>query len=879
LMEEKIDVPRSVVGLKRADILALDQYNTDLDFTARCDQYLLHKSKVEANRLTRSLLKRSLARNSRITLVAESADGDIKSNESGTAEIRESLHDSVTGPVQVGDVGTVRTLDVGSMEMLRLNEFLARPVLVATFSHNVGFDLTQAINAWDIWSSDLSVRNKLANYAYIKGTLCVQINPNGMPFHYCKYMSGFIPFPDVNEPYKFLTSNPAYPGIREAFLTYLSQAPGAQVFDVRLNKPVIHRIPFMSPQPIARLYNDSSVVLPTTSSYNDLASLGVVTIRNINPLRAVSSSPSAVSFSVYAWLEDASLGTVTGTEIALTAESKQVDEREKGPLEKVSMAVASAMDMAAPVVGPFAVASSTIAKSVGQFASVMGWSVPTMNTEPCRVKNQPFQNAANTIGYDTGKRITFDPKQEVSIDPGILGMDEDEMSLQYLCSIESYLSTSTWQAVIEPLGSPLWICPVSPKITPTFAEGVVPGDKVFAAPTALAFAATPFTFWRGEITYRFEFVMSQYHRGRIAVGFEPNIAQRDVINSTLQLNKQFIKVFDLTETRDFTLTVKWASPRPYLRNISNEDILGPGGPTAPQPFDRFPTCNGYIWITPLTALQSPDGSDIDFNVYVHSKEMHFNALDEDLLPTELVAESRNLHSEEKVPEYVLNESSASHDHVAQVCFGEEPLSFRSCLKRFHSTYAATILPSGTAEQVLAVLSNVVPIPVPNYGEVGTLSEIYNDDLFSYLRYGYVGMKGGLRKRARMIGIDTGDAMNQVKVSLTYEDNYIDNFGGFNEGSSLSTRTGTVSFVPDTNAGIEYEIPWYTTNVWGFSFSGLVFPNISTVDVRAVRRYLFSADAPGKSSPAKFIEETATGEDFSFLRFQGAHPFVIAELPR
>jgi hypothetical protein len=192
-------------------------------------------------------------------------------------------------------------------------------------------------------------------------------------------------------------------------------------------------------------------------------------------------------------MTEVELGAPTGTVITIGTESG-VDERERGPVERIATRaseIAYALT-SVPTIAPFAKASAVTLQGMASLSALFGFSVPTMENEPSRVKNQPFQNGAHVIGYDTGKRITLDPKQELSVDPRSVNRVDDDMALSTICARESYLDTFEWGDAVLPLSSSIWMAPVNPGIVKRVAKGAP--TPYYVAPTALSFAAAPLMY-------------------------------------------------------------------------------------------------------------------------------------------------------------------------------------------------------------------------------------------------------------------------------------------------------------------------------------------------------------------------------------------------
>jgi hypothetical protein len=214
---------------------------------------------------------------------------------------------------------------------------------------------------------------------------------------------------------------------------YLSTTAYQKTLDIKANQPAELRIPYMSPQPIGRLFNNSNLVLPASGSFDDFVDMGSLFIRSIGVFEAVSATATNPYYQLYAWFENITYTMTTGTKIELAVES---DERVKGPVERVSSSIASTMKKlsSSALLAPFTVPSSIAAKGVSDVAAIMGWSRPSLITDTQRMRNEPYTCAANTIGADLCHRITFDPKQELTVDPSVLGVSHDELDIAGLCA-------------------------------------------------------------------------------------------------------------------------------------------------------------------------------------------------------------------------------------------------------------------------------------------------------------------------------------------------------------------------------------------------------------------------------------------------------------
>jgi hypothetical protein len=789
----------------------------------------------------------------------------------------ENLTDIMGAQESFKTSGNALSMKAGQKEILDIQNFFKRPVQIDTISIASGY-LEAQVRPWDLYTLNNAVRAKLRNYAYLKGDLHIRIAVAGTPFHYGRLLVSYQPYDKVNETLKnYLVAASFTTDLRQNLFAYLSQAPGAFTIDVKDNKPVHLKCPFISTKPMHRLYNYGTAAIAAGSSYDDLYDAGCLYIYGLTEMNSVAAAYTPIQIYVYAWMENVELGSPTASIVGITTESGRADERETGPIEKIASRAAKVADALSviPEISPLAVASSMMLRGISNLAAVFGWSKPIIEQRPIFVKNLCYQNGANTIGTDTNLRITLDPKQELSVDPRVCGVETDDMVIGNIARIESYLTYATWASADVPMVDPIWKCCVTPRLFTNSSHS----GKVFSQPTALAFTSMPFYFWRGSITFRIDIVCSAFHRGKLLVFYEPNVAQNVLINAAISPNKQFTKVIDIAQTQSVSFTVRWASPWPWLKmNPDPKDVYAYGDNAWSMP-DDLGFYNGYIGIVPFNKLLSPDDSSVKINIFVSSDDIQYNFLSDECFPTErkIVTESHMLHPID-VTSCDLNESTASAEDISQLCFGELPVSFRALLKRYAFDYN-TQATSASAGTYLKYKKNTIPPTRPLYATAPTSTPCNN--LFAYLRLAYLGVKGSVRYRIRILKSITIDANSQWTITNSNPSTYVADAASASTTLSACRVNGTISHTPFSNAGVEFEVPFYSSNLFALSFaqttldgSGILSPaNMVEEWCRSFEAVLLT----DVITNVGIAYEVAAGEDFSFMRFSGApyHTFTPA----
>jgi hypothetical protein len=523
------------------------------------------------------------------------------------------------------------------------------------------------------------------------------------------------------------------------------------------------------------------------------------------------------------------------------------------------------------MISPWATASEMALNKAAQLSAILGWSKPVMENEPMRIKNEPFMNGALTCGYDLTKRIVTDPMQGLTIDPRVVGISDDCMSFSHIASRKTFFEGFNWNASQGALGV-IYTVAATPTIVSYYIDSG--NSTVYSQPTAAAWLSALFEYWRGDIVFTFDVICSKFHRGKLGIGFEPNLSQYSLITgSNVSLNKQFIQVVDIQDTPTFEVRVNWATYRAWLKVTPAPSMYGttfsPGSTAYSIGFS-----NGFVYVVPFTQLQSPDDSNVTVLVSMRAENLELNGLTTSNTPVyRLTTESESLNTTNEMTTITLNESTASDEKICFEHFGERIASLRAIGKRYMTTTVVNPTTGGTSGVFgrLNVSLPIVPKAVIPFSTSSAASPHF--DLLSYMRYAYLGMRGGLRKRLHWISPITWNGQQGVKISLAAP--VATQATGANAiltTTSNSLIEGTVQFFPVTNAGIEVEFPYYSNNLFMYSMSETLDDGGTTNNVETTwfRNYLMDFEFVGVVPTTSYIvEETAFGEDFTMLRFQGA----------
>jgi len=264
-----------------------------------------------------------------------------------------------------------------------------------------------------------------------------------------------------------------------------------------------------------------------------------------------------------------------------------------------------------PAIGPYMRSTSAVAQGVADVAKHFGYSRPIETDPPKGMKPQYCGVLANTNVPDTSNKLSVDVKQELTIDPRVVGLsDKDELNIKHLAMKESYLTTFQWLTSNTPENR-LFNCVVTPLLYDVAATSSV---EIHLTP--MAFATIPFKYWRGSLNYRFQFACSNYHKGRVRIVYEP----ANVVNN--EYNVVYSHIVDLAVEQDFTLRIGWGSKWPFLQSSAVDNIQTHFSKTDPV-ISNDVFHNGVVSVYVLNTLTTPNSvvdNDIGVNVYVSASD-------------------------------------------------------------------------------------------------------------------------------------------------------------------------------------------------------------------------------------------------------------------
>lgn len=762
---------------------------------------------------------------------------------------------------------------------ITLSGWFNRPFPIQDFSWEEANVLDHTFYPWYDYFSQPAVKNKMLGYSRFKAKLCLKFVMNASPYQYGAVLASYKPLVAAGTTYAedysggVIDTNLS----TDAQLVGLSQRPHVMLLP-QIGNTATLELPFIYPM--------NYVDISSTTFADDMKSLGKIDLKSFGQLLTASSSVGPiVNMVVFAWAEDIDLQGPS-YELQSGIETSEGEEFRARPVSTLASAVAAASSALSviPVIGPYMKATSVIASSLGGLASWFGFS----NTPPIQpvtyVKVATNPNLANAhIGTATEK-LALDPKNELSIDPAIVGYPrQDELSLKSFCGRESYLMTTTWQMSDGP-GLNLATIYVTPEMFASEAATTVAAATYTRVQmTPMCHAASLFTYWRGNIKFRFQILCSRFHRGRLRLYFDPNGSTS--FNPLLQMNQ----VIDLATCTNFEFEVPYMAAESWkgLGNLSltvsslSEPYEARGNPTLPYQSALF---NGCLRLEVLNDLVSPvTTADVQILVFVSAPDIEFamprplpgvSDSCSDLSPFDLY-DLQSGEDPNPMEETTAAVPQPNNDDVRSLVYmGERVVSLRELLKRTH--YSMVLPPnlfvgSSSGDAIVArtqVLAPRLPrFPGRAVDAVGTnavhqtaMLEPVNYVNFTPLNWVsmcFVGIRGSVVWRVNTPCVNTAEntrsSLTRIFISLTRR---------LQAGTGMTTRSFTIATGPTTapisNSALNYKVSGYTAS------TVVEEPELVTYGASSV-------------NPAVEPTNIASVPMFSNLKFLSANPRNVSRL--
>lgn len=792
----------------------------------------------------------------------------------------------VTGGQEVHQ-DTVRdeTYYLTASDDAQLNEFVSRPLKLFSVLWTVGSTTKNTYDPWSLWLNNPRVINRIGNYRYITGVMCLKFVVNGSPFHYGKTIVGVDYWPNLN------TQNSEVGTPILLSQSQISVLPHISI-DPSMGSAGCLEVPLYNPNTLSAIYYTEPIFQ--------------LWLTTINPLNAATLTPANLQITCYGWMKDVTLSSPTSTNATIMVPQSGTEYGET-PVAKASSMVAklSSSLSEAPFIGPYARATEMMASGISALASLFGFSRPCALKEETPMQNRCIGNLSNYNYTDSCTKFALDAKNEVTIDPRVVGIDgTDEMELAWMASKYALISSQVISSSATSDSTVVrWLC------RPCFAgaSSTVTAGTLYA-PTPLAHVALPFQYWSGTLRFKIEVVASKMHKGKLRIvhdpsGYMPGISTSYWIQDT-NLTNSYILDLDVERTIEFK--VSWTNRNPFLQTtpLSTTYITTNSGDTLPVDLGKDNGSVGIHIVSPITGPISP--TDIYLNIYMAGdSDLQLACPVENMtgLSTGYLLQYHSGLEPAQAESYqhqlaIQPKSSELKDKLSSIYVGERIKSLRTLLKRYDYVCTYCTKPTSATRGIIFLRNANFPHywgsdPNGICVSADTVTLKYNPGrtttLLNWFSPAYLARRGGLRHKyfvrsnaedfftfGRTVAERTVLG-NHLLAASSYSQNTVYGQMDYESKTGPQSNQGATTNVYGLNPALEFETPYYSNARWEFAQDRAINTmGAATVPLTAhAVKAVYTAKTPVTIVMwAGFDRYVATAEDFSLSVYK-CPPFVLA----
>ncbi len=613
--------------------------------------------------------------------------------------------DSSTGLIDSVGSSVSTIANASASQGTDMQGFLSRPTLIDSRTWTTATAngvLGSSIEPWYQLLNSSVIVNKLKNYAFLRGNLCIKIVINATPFHFGLMRVAYEPSVNAANTGDRTSKIRTNPTSSNPLIVPYSQLPGAWVYPADNSGGEI-RVPFFKFNQWLQL--NSAAAAKT---------LGTLTYFVTAPLQVASATGStSITIDTFAWLEDVVL---SGSTAELTLQAK--DEYD-GVISKPASAiadVASKLDQI-PYIGKFARATKIGASAIAEVASMFGFTNVPNISDVNGFCPMPHPHLATSDISVPIQKLSLDPKQELSIDPTLHGLDSvDEMNIRHIVEKKSALAVTSW-ATTDAVGTVIFNANPSPVLfNGVSLLNTVPataGYRIYHTP--MSYIAMLFQHWRGDIIFEIDVLCTKFHKGRLKISWDP-LGSGGA--TALTENTVYTAILDIGESNKASFRVPFHQMYEFVRCRGVSRTNWTPGNALPCDGDYD---NGLFMISVLTPLMSPvTPQTVNILISVKGAEnlefanpRSFLGENSSSQPPSFFALQGKDVADVASKEFTLGDSGTKHPHRYDLNFGERIVSLRTLLHRF-SLYDINAPSASTATKVALYAKSYSRLP-PCYG--------------------------------------------------------------------------------------------------------------------------------------------------------------------
>jgi hypothetical protein len=244
---------------------------------------------------------------------------------------------------------------------------------------------------------------------------------------------------------------------------------------------------------------------------------------------------------------------------------------------------------------------------------------PNQGMNPLKFYETPAPNLNSCVGTFYGEKLTLYPKECAPTKKSDFGIEDDEMSINYLCSKKTFVASFTW-TTLDPAGTRLFggfLLPAqycvnfrpNPGVTQTTLEAGIP---------VLDYITGLFNMYRmPKLIMTIKVVASNFATGRLVIA--PMYGDQDAIFTAGENDTQGFSLISLEEkTREFTFEFDFAS-----NTNLKECTVTYGGKIAATSMERFSVGTYAVFVANQLAVGEGIPNSVDLNVYFSAPGIEF----------------------------------------------------------------------------------------------------------------------------------------------------------------------------------------------------------------------------------------------------------------
>lgn len=481
-------------------------------------------------------------------------------NDEGTVELYRDFYSSLNEDVH----GTVQ-------------KYLSKPFRVGTYSWSTAATPNSNVvffnDSWSIVSLVPAWLEKLRGFQGIKATLCLRVSANTGPYSAGRLRLCYYPAGDANQ--RKVT-------IHTSNLIPVSQLPGIDLDACRPEAQL--RIPYKTPLQYYNMTENS-------------VSWGSVFLKVVAPYRTGPDNAQSVDVALWAWLEDVSLyGQTHPGLVTQGIDSKPVaSEMESKPISKIFSGMNQTLRglSSIPLLKSLLGTPIWVTNALAQTAFTLGYSKPASAMTFYRNAIGSLQNMANCDGERAGNSLSLSSDAKLMPIDDLSYTGHDETSFNFIKTRKSLWRTFQMvTAPTQPTGTLLY----EELVTPLTYDLNLSTTENYATP--VNYLGSWFAKWRGAITYELVFCKTKFHRGTVAITFQPGPSVAATLDNGTYLYRE---IFDLEQSNVIRFTVPFINGFEFLPLAGN---------------------SGRLSILVVNPLQAPEtvSQTIDVLVYVEGHE-------------------------------------------------------------------------------------------------------------------------------------------------------------------------------------------------------------------------------------------------------------------